>query len=86
MASRWGHQGGLFKVALNSKKKFLSLQTIRRAVKNRCQSLGQAAMCLLRPAMRRKQHSVLDLQGLGKDIWSEENAVDFVKRERDGWD
>lgn len=30
--------------------------------------------------------SILDLQGLGKEIWKDVDAADHVGRERDSWD
>ncbi len=30
--------------------------------------------------------SLLELQGLGKEIWAETEAADHVARERDSWD
>ena len=33
-----------------------------------------------------KPLSILDLQGLGKDLWRNLDAAAHVKRERDAWD
>jgi plasmid stability protein len=30
--------------------------------------------------------SILELQGLGKDIWRDVDAIDHVRKERDSWD
>ena len=30
--------------------------------------------------------SILDLQGLGKELWSDVDAAEYVASERDSWD
>ena len=30
--------------------------------------------------------SILDLQGLGRELWENVDAADYVARERDSWD
>ena len=30
--------------------------------------------------------SILDLQGLGKDLWRDVDATEHVRKERDSWD
>ncbi|MEX0978442.1 MAG: hypothetical protein WDZ48_06305 [Pirellulales bacterium] len=32
-----------------------------------------------------KRHSILELEGLGKEIWSGIDAQEYVDRERDSW-
>lgn len=34
---------------------------------------------------RRKKHTILELKGLGKDIWVETNTDDYLNRERESW-
>lgn len=31
------------------------------------------------------QHSILELRGLGKEIWKAIDAQEYVRRERDSW-
>jgi hypothetical protein len=33
-----------------------------------------------------RQRSILDLEGLGKEIWQEVDPVDYVAKERESWD
>jgi len=33
-----------------------------------------------------KLHSILELRGLGKEIWKGVDAVEYVRAERDSWD
>jgi hypothetical protein len=33
----------------------------------------------------RKKHSIMELRGLGKEIWKGIDAQDYVDRERDSW-
>ncbi len=33
-----------------------------------------------------KQHSILELRGLGKEIWEGIDAQEYVNQERDSWD
>ncbi len=40
---------------------------------------------ILRNKMARKKHSVLELQGLGKEIWKGVDAQEYVNRERGTW-
>ena len=30
-------------------------------------------------------HTLLELKGLGKEIWQDESAEDYVRRERESW-
>ncbi len=42
---------------------------------------------VLKKAMqpRVKRHTLLELEGLGADMWSKVNVVDYVRQERDSW-
>ncbi len=33
-----------------------------------------------------RRHSIMDLEGLGKEVWEGMDAQVYVKRERDSWD
>jgi hypothetical protein len=63
-------------------------------VLSRIQSLSaeeQAQLLQDLPSLMRRQnagkpgHSILELQGLGKDVWGEMDAQEYVDRERDSW-
>ncbi|GHO53367.1 hypothetical protein [Ktedonobacter robiniae] len=32
------------------------------------------------------QHSILELEGLGKEIWQGVDVEDYIRQERDSWD
>lgn len=34
---------------------------------------------------RLQSHSLLELEGLGSDVWSKVNVDDFIRQERDSW-
>ena len=38
------------------------------------------------PASATKQHSLLELRGLGKEIWEGIDAQDYINQMRDEWD
>jgi plasmid stability protein len=49
-------------------------------------SVAQEVTVLLGAALAEpKKLSILDLQGLGKEIWKGIDAAEYVARERDSW-
>ena len=40
---------------------------------------------IIRSKLFRKKHSILELKGLGKDLWSDIDAQEYVDKERDTW-
>jgi plasmid stability protein len=49
-------------------------------------SVAQEVTVLLGEALAEpKKLSILDLQGLGKEIWKGIDAAEYVARERDSW-
>ena len=50
-------------------------------------SVAQEVTHLLGQALENREPlSILDLQGLGRDLWDGVDAADYVRRERDAWD
>lgn len=50
-------------------------------------SLAQEVIHLLEEsAGKQKLHSILELRGLGKELWKDVDSVEHVRRERDSWD
>lgn len=50
-------------------------------------SLAQQVIHLLEEsAGKQKRHSILELRGLGKELWKDIDPVEHVRRERDSWD
>jgi plasmid stability protein len=60
------------------------LELLRQRARAKRRSIAQEVIFLLERALRRKKHSILSLKGLGKEIWAERDAVEYVKEERDG--
>lgn len=49
-------------------------------------SLSQHVIHLLAEAVKRpSRHSILELRGLGKELWSELDAAEYVDSERNSW-
>lgn len=60
---------------------------LRDRAKREHRSIAQEVIHLLgRTLESRKSLSILDLQGLGKELWENVDAADYVARERDSWD
>jgi plasmid stability protein len=50
-------------------------------------SLAQEVIHLLEEsAGQSKLHSILELRGLGKELWKDIDPVEYVRAERDSWD
>jgi hypothetical protein len=49
------------------------------------QLLEELAALIRRQIAARPQRSILELQGLGKEIWREIDAQEYVHRERASW-
>ena len=57
-----------------------------RATEHR-RSISQEVVYILeRTVAQEPERSILDLQGLGRDVWRDTGAEDYVRRERDSWD
>ncbi len=48
--------------------------------------LEQLAASLRKRVGRRALHSIMELQGLGKEIWRDLDAQQYVDQERSTWD
>ena len=60
---------------------------LRAIAKQEQRSLSQEVIHLLRQAVRSKEkRSLLELRGLGKDLWKDVNVEDHIQHERDAWD
>jgi hypothetical protein len=38
------------------------------------------------PPKQRKTHSIMELHGLGAEIWKGESADEYLRKERESWD
>jgi len=50
-------------------------------------NLLEALSSVLKKAMQPevKRHTLLELEGLGAEMWSKVNVEDYVRQERDSW-
>lgn len=58
----------------------------QRAAADRRSIAGEVVHLLDRAVASEEPRSILDLQGLGKEIWRGTDAADHVRREREAWD
>jgi len=35
---------------------------------------------------KKREHSILELEGLGAEIWKDIDAKDYIRKERESWD
>lgn len=40
---------------------------------------------IIRTKVKTKRHSILELKGLGKEIWKSVDSQEYVNKERDSW-
>lgn len=60
---------------------------LRARAKSRRRSLSQEVIQILTEATEaRKPLSILELEGLGKEIWEGIDPTEYVKKERESWD
>lgn len=62
-------------------------KALRVRAKREGRSLAQEVIHILRQTMQGPEKlSILDLRGLGKELWQAEDGAQHVRRERDSWD
>lgn len=60
---------------------------LQARAKRERRSVAQQVTHLLSEALEAsKPLSILELQGLGKELWKDTDAAEHVRRERDSWD
>lgn len=60
---------------------------LQARAKRERRSVAQEVTHLLSEALEASRPlSILDLQGLGKELWKDIDAAEYVRRERDSWD
>ena len=47
--------------------------------------IAELAAALRQPVVVRPRHSIMELQGLGKELWQDIDAQQYVNQERDTW-
>ena len=61
--------------------------TLRARARREHRSVAEEVVHLLGQTLEfQKSLSILDLQGLGRELWDGVDAADYVRRERDAWD
>ncbi len=62
-------------------------ERLRMIAEQEQRSLSQEVIYLLRQAVQNKEkRSVLELRGLGKGLWDNVDAADYIENERNTWD
>lgn len=77
----------MFMAILNVKNVPDSLyRKLKLRAKRQHRSIAQEVTHLLSEALEnQKSLSIMELEGLGKDLWKEIDAAEHVRRERDSW-
>jgi len=47
---------------------------------------GAGLIAIDEPHPQRKTHSIMELKGLGAEIWKSESADEYLRKERESWD
>ena len=59
---------------------------LKMRAKRQHRSIAQEVTHLLSEALEsQKGLSIMELEGLGKDLWKDVDAAEHIKRERDSW-
>jgi len=62
-------------------------ERLRKLAEREHRSIAQQAIHVLNGVLGpHKKLSILGLEGLGKDLWEDTDASEYVGRERDSWD
>lgn len=62
-------------------------ERLREASARERRSIAQQVVHLLDQALQEERvHSLLELKGLGKELWNDVDAPEHVRRERDAWE
>ena len=60
---------------------------LRMIAEQEQRSISQEVIHLLRQAVKSKEkRSILELRGLGKELWENGDTADYIKKERQTWD
>ena len=60
---------------------------LRASAKRNRRSVAQQVTQILSEALQSpREFSIMELRGLGKEIWQGIDAAEYVRRERDSWD
>jgi plasmid stability protein len=60
---------------------------LKERAKNRRRSISQEVLSILEEVLESAEpRSLLELKGLGKDLWSGRDAAAWIEEERSSWD
>jgi plasmid stability protein len=60
---------------------------VRKRAERNMRSVAQEVLHILSEAVEEPEPlSILDLKGLGRDLWRDVDPAEHVRRERDAWD
>lgn len=60
---------------------------LQARAKRQRRSVAQQVTQILSEALEPPpQHSIMELQGLGKELWKGIDAAEYIRREREEWD
>jgi len=59
---------------------------LRARASRQRRSVAQEVTQILSDVLEPERFSILDLQGLGKDLWKTTDGAEHVERERSSWD
>ncbi len=74
---------GLQKKTLSYKDYIEGIKTLKI---NEQLDLIDALSACIKERILKKSHSIMELEGLGADIWKGIDAQEYVSRERESWD
>lgn len=59
---------------------------LKMRAKHQHRSIAQEVLHILSQALEtQKGLSIMELEGLGKDLWKDVDATEHIRRERDSW-
>ena len=61
-------------------------ERLQEQAKQEHRSLAQQVIHVLHEVVDQEPVSLLELRGLGKDLWKGIDAVEYIREERDSWD
>lgn len=62
-------------------------ERLQECAERELRSIAQQVIYLLEESVGKpKLYSILELRGLGKELWKDIDPVDHVRAERDSWD
>jgi len=65
----------------------LTIELLNPKAKTILDGLEDAGLIVIdTPPKHRQTHSIMELQGLGAELWKDESADEYLRKERESWD